>query len=691
MGAGGSAKKYTKEEALQHQRILEEEKVQQALQKLAQQREKEEAARAKAQEEEEEADRMLAAVRNMGEGETFDEAPSPKERQRRRSTGDLGGMQRQISPESAASSSGSVKGILKSTPSLTSGKHSKGSPDRSRTNTFDDFGEDDDGFGEDEEQLSPKSAKSTGSQARRKSAADIDTVTTPMLNELKRRGSPADTSGCGASDDAGESVSPSVGRRGSPAATEDGFSRGSSKMTRQTSNESSASPCSRKGSNGRRQSSDDSGMRERADSSSKGTNDEAASKARRASIHAHRVSCLISPADLSGLTSPTSPGARSNASEDLRTASEMDPDSPKSGGGRRNSSSSHHRRGSASRLGPESLAVLEKSKEEAENAKNVKDDDLFGFLVGDKVTPQGGPDAHGPWEKLGDAVVIEKGKKKGFIDIKFEKTGDVFTLKAANLTNITDPLRSGSHVRNKKGDNGKKMRACVLPAASFQEAVSIQNDPLGGLKAGDHVGIGTGGEGIIVKEGNAPGIVLVRFGDLGIRSVPLAQLTKMRKQGQDGAVEAMNAASVDSTSRKRFTLSLNEASGVFNEKTAFAEDRAAKEMMAAKEKEVDADKAKEESVETDPLKGLKVGDYVLVTDANPIWQDFGQGCIRSLGPKAGTFNIQFDSGGDTFCIHADQLKKVQAPERRFRKLGQKIIPETEQGKARHEARHKKDH
>jgi len=142
-------------------------------------------------------------------------------------------------------------------------------------------------------------------------------------------------------------------------------------------------------------------------------------------------------------------------------------------------------------------------------------------------------------------------------------------------------------------------------------------------------------------------------------------------------LDAENAAMVDDKNRDRFTLSLKEATEGFDEANAWSQD--------SKVIEVENEKKDEYEVvvnpdEEDPNCGLKVGHYVKVTDkVNPLWQGIGAGCIRSQGKKLGTLDVQFDSGGDTWCVQASMLKRVCPPERKFRKLGEKVVPETKEG------------
>ena len=85
--------------------------------------------------------------------------------------------------------------------------------------------------------------------------------------------------------------------------------------------------------------------------------------------------------------------------------------------------------------------------------------------------------------------------------------------------------------------------------------------------------------------------------------------------------------------------------------------------------------------EADLNFGLRVGDYVKVIDeGNPVWKEFGIGCIRREGKQLGTLDVQFDSGGDTWCMQASMLKKCCAPERKFRALGETIAPESTAGR-----------
>lgn len=446
---------------------------------------------------------------------------------------------------------------------------------------------------------------------------------------------------------------------------------------------------------------------------STGSTSEEARALRRQSIRAHRMSFLqtdpsdpdspVSPAKSHrshhshnsrssskySVTSPTSPGSYDDYSDggtrrgSRRSVSEADPSSPmhrhhdehhdeSSPSSPTSPSRRRHHEPRGSILGAESLAILHQHNREAKQARDVPDEALCGFLIGDRVTLKGGPDEHGPWEKLGDGTVIEKGSKRGFMKVHFEKSGDVFTIKASNLGNLTDPSRSGSHMVPDKG-NGVITRKSLVT----EEMEGPREDA---FVSGDWVSLSGGGEGVVVQEGTKQGTILVRFGDLGIRSVDAKQLTKKKCPEAKKEAEAQKAREVAET-KGRFTLSLSEAGAGFDEKKAGADDREAREMEKAKEAE-DLEKAQEGKLE-DPNLGLKAGDYVVCTDDdNPMWEDIGIGCIRSNGPKEGTLQVQFESGGDHWVMYAYQLKKVTAPDRRFRRCGQKAIPESLQGKAR---------
>jgi hypothetical protein len=397
------------------------------------------------------------------------------------------------------------------------------------------------------------------------------------------------------------------------------------------------------------------------------------SQARRQTIHAHRLTVDT------GLVDPGSPGGRSGRSHSRgHTPGHSDPTSPSSAKSRRSLSSGGGRQ--TIKLGAESLAIIHQMKEEEALANFHEDESMCGFKVGDKVTPRGGPDEHGPWEKLGDAIVVGPDRRKGYLRVRFDKTGDSFVIKGGNLFNLTDPDRSGVHVKSTDQDHTVKKRRELIDRRETSEVTGHTNDPMHGIKCGDHVSVGNGGAGIVVKEGATKGTVLVRFGDLGIRSVPANSLVKKKVSAEELAMEATKAAEIDDSSKKNFTLSLTEATGSFDDNLAGREDRAAKEEKIAKVKEQELQNQLRAPVKDDPDCGLKLGDYVAVDDGNPMWRDIGVGCIRSHGPKIGTFSIQFESGGDTWVIKAEQLKKKTAPDRKFRRLGQQAQPETEEGR-----------
>jgi len=328
------------------------------------------------------------------------------------------------------------------------------------------------------------------------------------------------------------------------------------------------------------------------------------------------------------------------------------------------------------------LEILRKQKEER---PVWVDEDLCGFKIGDRVSVKDGPDAHGPWEKLGDGTIFEKAPKRGFLRVLFELSKDVFAIRACNLRNLTDPSRSGAHMLPGKAKIEFVRSKYVEAEADDKPA---QNDNLRGMKAGDHVSIGKCGEGVLVKAGHEKGTALVRFGDLGIRCVLVKDITK-KKADEDTTreMELMKAMEIDTTNNK-FCLSVNEASGKFDERRTSTDATNLKELRAFQAAEA-AEEAVITFAEMDPNRGLKAGDYVSVEDENPFWNDVGFGCIRSLGPKVGTMNVQFESGGDTFVMYTTSLRKERAPEKRFRKAGQKALPESDEGRKHQEKLHRR--
>jgi len=300
------------------------------------------------------------------------------------------------------------------------------------------------------------------------------------------------------------------------------------------------------------------------------------------------------------------------------------------------------------------------------------DDGLCGFKVGDRVSTAGGPDEHGPWEKFGNGVVVERGRRPGYLVLSFENCPDTHQLKANNLTNLTDESRSGTPMITNEGVQLHKLQRKIADY-TFEDKI---------FKVGDHVALANGGVGVLVKEGKTPDQVLVRFGDLGIRSARKAQLKKVKCTTAEKIMEAEKAAIVDESDRKRFTLSLKEACGGFSEASAWSEDV---KVETVEEDVIVIVKPGDE----DPNFGFKVGHYVKVLDqGNPMWKDIGVGCIRSCGKALGTLDVQFDSGGETWCMQASMLKRVSAPDRKFRKLGEEIVPESGVGREHQSKVHK---
>jgi hypothetical protein len=277
--------------------------------------------------------------------------------------------------------------------------------------------------------------------------------------------------------------------------------------------------------------------------------------------NSRRASASLSPldTDLSPNAASRQRVGRKSVLEGLEPDSPLlrglDTPSPTSKGSRGGDGYHHHHKHRGSFMGADSLEILHKKSE----ARSKEDDGLCGFKVGDKITTRDGADARGPWERLGEGTVIGRSHKKGCIEVKYGGTGNTWELKAANLTNLTNFSRSGQHILDsKKGEEIIiiKKRASIWDTP---EAAALQADPSRGLKPGDHVGLSRGGQGICVKINPEHGDqMLVNFGDLGIRSIPVCQLTKTRITDEQREEDARKATEV-SRNRKRFTLSLTEA------------------------------------------------------------------------------------------------------------------------------------
>jgi len=335
---------------------------------------------------------------------------------------------------------------------------------------------------------------------------------------------------------------------------------------------------------------------------------------------------------------------------------------------------------------------------------NSSDDEevraLCGFLVGDKVTTAGGPDADGPWKNMGigfvkgPTVLNNKEYHQGWLNVYYQDKREMYSIKAKNLKNLTDPERSGKNMlpkpkppiyKYKKGApdlraqgtiaarsltaDGKVITRAIEPTKfTFRDGLEAA-----GLEVGDLVGSNIGGHkhevlGTIVKDGANAGEVLVRVGDLGIRSFHASQLSKIEVEGRDKKRAAFRASYVDVDSAKRFTLSLDEAEGKFNE--------------AEVEHKVGGGLRSRQIKDPDPNARFQAGEWVRATESSSnqfttqrddvhkeMWANLGIGKVRGPGLDEGTVIVQFDNAAEVWTIKSEDLESVPrklATDRAFR-------------------------
>lgn len=379
----------------------------------------------------------------------------------------------------------------------------------------------------------------------------------------------------------------------------------------------------------------------------------------------------------------------------------------------------HHRdvrRGS--HMGAESLAIMAIAKKYEEGSDDDVDPRLCGFLVDDRVTTAEGPDADGPWKHMGVGCVVEPGPKKGMLQILFADTRQVFGIRACNLLNITNPARSGKYalpekharIRNTEGSTkqhtdameaGKARQRSTMAGLSAQQmkdgTVSRElktegipatepnkytfRDGCGasGLEIGDTVGCIKHRHlkplGVIVKEGTKVGEVLVRVGDLGVRSFPCSELSKIEFEApRDKGKAAQRASFVNTSTRKSFTLTVDEAMSTFSNEPQ-------KEVKVWKRDPDPIVDKKVQVIEVTATHCFVYGDYVRVAPSsekmnNPMWSAMGIGFVRGPGDRPGTIQVQFDSGSEAWTLFSDDLEHVDRSEttdRMFQQLNPSLL------------------
>jgi len=361
-------------------------------------------------------------------------------------------------------------------------------------------------------------------------------------------------------------------------------------------------------------------------------------------------------------------------------------------------SGQHHRGFSPAASPPPMGAVPEHEGEEADHA-------LCGFLVGDAVTAQRGPDAEGPWHGA-DGVVkkatIKKREdhKNGFLNVAFEMpdgSTEIFDVRATNLYNITEPSRSGRHMKEARGITDEKMArhggakrsgrkhhhsqqqstvAARIDLTAAEDALAAAGFEVGDEVASIDLAHGCFAVmGVVVSEGYNPGDVLVRVGELGIRSFRALELQKIKPKNkcspEELALRARRAADIDDMDergkrpkdgQRGMCLTLDDIKN-----GEFKNDRKGDRKLD------DENRVKKVQVMSEATE-FRRGMYVKVKAGadREEWRQFGVGFICALGARPGTVEIQFQSGGDAFTLHTDQLELAdEATEvKRFRKPGE---------------------
>lgn len=338
-----------------------------------------------------------------------------------------------------------------------------------------------------------------------------------------------------------------------------------------------------------------------------------------------------------------------------------------------------HQSRRGSHLGAESLDIMMQQRDRYMH--EPEDPKMCGFRVGDNVSVADGPDADGPWKKMGDGEVRGFGNVRGFVKVYFIDGDEEFPMKAVNLLNLTEHSRSGKHIHQKEEEQFKERQAdsgasCMergirtvgVRSATNTGIRAIEPTPYTfrdgieacGLEIGDWVGDNSSSGnmtalGVVVREGDKPGTVLVRVGDLGIRSFAAAALTKM-ESNHNKEKAARRASFIDPRNSKKFTLSIDEA------RTAFAEENVYEPTW--KKDNSDLMRAKKGVAAIagyDPMHGFPVMAFVQVKPSakNPTsWASLGMGCVRGPGQEEGSITVQFDNGCETWDLAADTLELV---------------------------------
>jgi hypothetical protein len=135
-------------------------------------------------------------------------------------------------------------------------------------------------------------------------------------------------------------------------------------------------------------------------------------------------------------------------------------------------------------ISPESLAMLDEHKKATSGKVEEEEKALpCGFQKGDVVTTMGGRDEDGPWRNCGVGVILQASiHGRGFVDVLFDRTGDVFKIKAKNLRRFSADQSDEAFLRVGRTTDASeasrelpalRSRDCGGCANGFKKGVSI--------------------------------------------------------------------------------------------------------------------------------------------------------------------------------------------------------------------------
>lgn len=250
---------------------------------------------------------------------------------------------------------------------------------------------------------------------------------------------------------------------------------------------------------------------------------------------------------------------------------------------------------------------------------------LYGFLVGDKVTTAGGPDAAGPWREMGNGKVVGRSAQKGFLIVKFTEgvRSEEFAIRAKNLMKASESPVSE-------------------PNSDLQQYGLSVGDAVIWHRDGPASDVHNQSRGIVTDSGPSSGIALVKFGGVGVRSVRIDQLAKVVFHDEvENVLSSGIQSSLFTPGQRRLSM----------------DEQRAKDLAASAW--ASFDRLGKKSVQFDCLNGLKVGCFVQAK-VSP-WNGLGVGILQNPGKEPGTARVQFNILGELWDLRCEDLEQVDDP------------------------------